>query len=67
MLFAGSVDLANLFDVRPGRAFKRAGLMVAGLFVAPMGVLAMLPVGGAAALFYFDLEGRIILEMWRVG
>jgi UDP-GlcNAc:undecaprenyl-phosphate/decaprenyl-phosphate GlcNAc-1-phosphate transferase len=63
-LLAGCANVANLFDVRPGRALKFLGVsVVALLFVAPHGaVLAVAGVvGGAIALFYFDLRGRIML------
>jgi UDP-N-acetylmuramyl pentapeptide phosphotransferase/UDP-N-acetylglucosamine-1-phosphate transferase len=63
-LLAGCANLANLLDVRPGRALKFVGVPVVGLlFLAPSGaVLAVAGVvGGAAALFYFDVRGRIML------
>jgi hypothetical protein len=63
-LLAGCANLANLFDVRPGRALKFLGVpVVVLLFLAPHGaVLAVAGVvGGATALFYFDLRGRIML------
>jgi len=63
-LLAGCANLANLFDVRPGRALKFLGVMVVvSLFVAPYGAVltACGVVGGIGALFYFDLKGRIML------
>jgi len=63
-LLAGCVNLANLFDVRPGRTLKFLGVPVLVLlFLAPYGeVLAVVGVvGGAISLFYFDLKGRIML------
>lgn len=63
-LLAGSANLANLFDVRPGRMLKFVGIPVLLLLlIAPLGaVLAVVGVvGGAAGLFYFDLKGRIML------
>lgn len=64
IILAGSVNLANLFDLRPGRAVKFLGIPVAALLLtAPGGTaLVTLPVVGAlAGLFYFDLRGRIML------
>ena len=61
---AGSVNLANLLDVRPGRALKFLAVpLLILLFVTPAsGVLAVIGlVGGATGLFYFDLKGRIML------
>jgi UDP-GlcNAc:undecaprenyl-phosphate GlcNAc-1-phosphate transferase len=63
-LLAGCVNLANLLDVRPGRALKFLGVPVLVLlFLVPHGVVLAVAgvVGGAVALFYFDLKGRIML------
>ena len=64
-LMAGNTNLANLLDVRPGRAIKFVGLLflLALPFVGSLGaLLAALPVvGGAAGLFAFDVRGRIML------
>ena len=61
ILLAGCVNLANLFDVRPGRAFKFLSVPVLVLlFLVPHGAVLGV-VGGAISLFYFDLKGRIML------
>lgn len=63
-LLAGSVNLANLLDVRPGRMLKFLGVpLLVLLILAPVSaVVAVIGlVGGAIGLFYFDLKGRIML------
>lgn len=63
-LMAGSVNLANLLDLRPGRTLKFLALPILVLLflVSPAAALAVIGlVGGAAGLFYFDLKGRIML------
>jgi hypothetical protein len=64
LLLAGCANLANLLDVRPGRALKFLGVpVVVLLFLAPYEALLAVAgvVGGAVALFHFDLRGRIML------
>ncbi len=63
-LMAGSVNLANLLDLRPGRALKfLAAPLLLLLFLAPQSAVLVVIgiVGGAIGLFYFDLKGRIML------
>ncbi|MET8337071.1 hypothetical protein ABZV14_29880 [Streptosporangium canum] len=67
-LVAGAANLANLFDLRPGRAIKvglltGAPLLAAGLWRdAPVpATLAALPIGAAVALLPEDLGERAML------
>ncbi|MER5426503.1 hypothetical protein [Streptosporangium roseum] len=67
-LVAGGANLANLFDLRPGRAIKvgllaGAPLLAAGLWRdAPVpAALAALPIGAAVALLPEDLGERAML------
>lgn len=63
IVVAGSANVMNLFDLRPGRAIK-VGLL-AGLPTAlrggPPGVLAAGPLGASAALLPADLQERAML------
>lgn len=63
-LVAGSVNLANLLDLRPGRALKFLAVpLLVLLLLAPVAAVVTVSgiVGGAVGLFYFDLKGRIML------
>ncbi len=67
-LVAGSANLLNLFDLRPGRAIKVAlaaglpiGLTQLGRGRAPKAAAAAVPLGAAAALLPEDLGERAML------
>ena len=57
---AGAANLANLLDLRPGRAVKAAGLVGAPLLVQSP-ALAAAPLGAAAALLRADLHEQVML------
>ncbi|WP_326823583.1 hypothetical protein [Streptosporangium sp. NBC_01756] len=68
VLIAGCANLANLFDLRPGRAVKvglltGAPLLAVGLYrgTPTSATLAALPVGAAVALLNEDLGERAML------
>jgi UDP-N-acetylmuramyl pentapeptide phosphotransferase/UDP-N-acetylglucosamine-1-phosphate transferase len=58
-LIAGSANLVNLLDLRPGRALK-AGIAVSGSLGAGDGLLTG-PSAAAAALLRDDLDERVML------
>jgi UDP-GlcNAc:undecaprenyl-phosphate/decaprenyl-phosphate GlcNAc-1-phosphate transferase len=59
-LVAGSANLINLFDLRPGRAIK-VTLAAAAVLGASSGACAAAPVGAAAAMLAEDLGERAML------
>lgn len=63
VVVAGSANLANLLDVRPGRALKAGLLAAAPLAVAggPGGGVAALVGGAAAGVLPADLAERVML------
>lgn len=58
---AGTANLLNLLDLRPGRALKSGMLLGAPLSTGPYGGIAAGAVGAAAALVREDLGERVML------
>lgn len=58
---AGTANLVNLLDLRPGRALKAGTMIAAPLLGGPSGGMAAGAVGAGAALLPADLDERIML------
>ncbi|GIF75561.1 hypothetical protein [Asanoa siamensis] len=60
-VIAGTANLFNLLDLRPGRAIKAGTIVAAPLASGPVGGLVAGPVGAAAGILPDDLGERVML------
>jgi UDP-N-acetylmuramyl pentapeptide phosphotransferase/UDP-N-acetylglucosamine-1-phosphate transferase len=60
-VIAGTANLLNLLDLRPGRALKAGLMLAAPLAAAPGGAAVAGPAGAAAAVLADDLGERVMI------
>jgi len=60
-VIAGTANLVNLLDLRPGRALKAGTVAASGMIVGPAGGIVAGPIGAAIAVLPEDLGEKVML------